>query len=165
MIAWHYTTGAKLELILNSGVLRPADIGVEPPEKPILWFSLHPYYENSARKGLRDDSGRVTRAATVAEMYEMGGGLFRFGCPINQLKHGEVLRKAAKMQSIVWRKLLKGAVAMGASAGDWWGHIGEVPIADLVFEAMDDKLKWRPFEELFDVTHDEAELVSSEGIA
>lgn len=155
MIAWHYTTGVKFELIMESGVLRPADIGVEPPELPILWFSLHPFYDNSARKGLRDDTGRMTRAATVPEMYEMGGGLFRFGCPITRLKHGEVLRKSAKMQSIVWRKLLKGAAAMGANAGDWWGHIGELPIADLKFEAMDDNLKWRPLEDVVELVPQE----------
>lgn len=152
MIAWHYTTGAKLELILQDGVLRPADIGVAPPEQPILWFSLHPYYDNSARKGVRDEYGRVTRAATVPEMYEMGGGLYRFGCPITKLKHGEVLRKAAKMQSIVWRKLQKGAAVMGANPGDWWGYIGELSIVDLSLEAMDDNLKWRPFDEVAEIS-------------
>ena len=38
MLAWHYTTGRKFQHITASGILVPADTGVEPPEKPVLGF-------------------------------------------------------------------------------------------------------------------------------
>jgi hypothetical protein len=38
MIAWHYTTGSKLPLIRESGVLRPTDAGIEPGEPDPLVF-------------------------------------------------------------------------------------------------------------------------------
>lgn len=142
MIAWHYTTGEKYKLIKELGVLMPADIAVVPPELPIVWFSTHRYYDGSARKGIEDAAGRI-RPATIPEMYEHGGGLVRLGCPIAKLKHGEVLRKAAKMQSIMWRRLLKTANDMGANSGDWWGYVGgSMPISDLQIEVMNSNLKW-----------------------
>lgn len=142
MIAWHYTTGEKYALIKELGVLMPADLFVTPPELPVVWFSTHQYYEASARKGIEDEAGLV-RPASVQEMYEHGDGLVRFGCNISKLKHGEVLRKAAKMQSITWRRLLKTAHKMGANAGDWWGYVGgSMPISDLQIEVMDSNLKW-----------------------
>lgn len=145
MIAWHYTTGEKFELIQQSGMLLPADIGVEPPELPIVWFSLAPYYENSARKGIPDESGQAYRAATVEEMYELGDGLYRFGCPISKLLTGERLRKAAKMSMIQWKRLLKMAQHMKATPGDWWGLPGgNLEITGLRIEKMGPDMKWRP---------------------
>ena len=41
MIAWHYTTGLKLPLICESGLLRPPDVIMAPEweRRPVLWFS------------------------------------------------------------------------------------------------------------------------------
>lgn len=146
MIAWHYTTVDKFELIQQSGMLTPADIGVQPPELPIVWFSLATYFENSARKGISDTTGAGLRAATVEEMYELGNGLYRLGCPISKLLTGERLRKAAKMSMIQWKRLLKVAQHMKATPGDWWGLPGSnLEIAGLTIETMGPDMKWKPF--------------------
>ncbi len=61
MISWHYTTGDKYELIKKSGLLLPADIGISPPERPILWFSTHPRYEPTALKPLCGAQSKIWR--------------------------------------------------------------------------------------------------------
>ena len=141
MIAWHYTTGDKYELIKNSGVLLPADIGVKLPERPILWFSTHPKFEPTAMKPLVNAQGPI-RMLTLEELRDMAGGLVRFGCPVTRLKFGENLRKEAKMQSIVWRGLVKRALKVKASQGDWWGHVGSMSLDEVTVEVMNDHKAW-----------------------
>jgi hypothetical protein len=141
MIAWHYTTGKKFDLILSSGVLLPADIGVVEPELPILWFSTHPRYEPSALKAIAYSDGTHS-TATLEELYELAGGLARFGCSISRLKCGENLRKAAKMQSLVWRRLVKRGAQMKANPSDWWGHVGTMPLDEITIEIMNTHMQW-----------------------
>ena len=143
MMAWHYTTGQKYELIKQTGILLPADIGVKPPEQPILWFSTHPKYEPSAMKPIKDANGNFIRL-TLDELRDIGGGLYRLGYPINQLKCGENLRKAAKMSSIWWRRLAKGGANLKADPADWWGHIGSLPLSEVTVETMDSNKRWIP---------------------
>lgn len=144
MIAYHYTTAQKYELIKQSGLLLPADIGVLPPELPILWFSTHPRYEPSALKPLGDEYGNVIRMLTVKELHERAGGLVRFGISVSNLKRGEELRKAAKMSSTVWRKLEKSGKKIKANPSDWLGHVGSIDIQEVTIEVMDENMVWRP---------------------
>ncbi len=141
MIAWHYTTAQKFDLILKSGKLLPADIGVVEPELPILWFSTHPRFEPSALKAISYSDG-TRRTATLEEMYEMAGGLARFGCPISRLKCGENLRRAAKMQSLMWRRLAKGGLHMKANPSDWWGRVGTMELDEVTIEVMNTDMQW-----------------------
>lgn len=144
MIAWHYTTGTKFKLISASGHLTPATLGVEPPEQPIVWFSINQYFENTAKKGVQTEDGAY-RSATLEEMLELGEGLYRFGYPIQKLKCGEPLRKAAKMKSITWRFLAKRAKSMKANSLEWFGHVGENPLSieGMSIEVMGTDLKWK----------------------
>lgn len=145
MIAWHYTTGQKYDLIKQTDMLFPAEAGVVPPEQPILWFSTHPRYEPSALKPMADpQTGKIIRLLTVDEMYEMTDGLYRFGYPISELKCGENLRKAAKMPSIAWRRLVKAAAGLKAAPSDWWGYVGSLPLSAVTIEMMDANKRWVP---------------------
>ena len=95
-------------------------------------------------KPIGDEDGNFLRMSTLEELQEIGEGLVRFGCPISRLKCGENLRKAAKMQSIMWRRLAKQALSMKANPSDWWGHVGPMQLDGLKVEVMDEKLAWRP---------------------
>jgi len=143
MISWHYTTGDKYELIKKSGLLLPSDIGVSEPERPILWFSTHPKFEPTAMKPLHGAQGFI-RMLTLEELREMAGGLVRFHCPVRRLKFGENLRKEAKMKSKIWRGLAKAAIKVNANENDWWGHVGNMEIADLKVELMSNRMTWLP---------------------
>lgn len=144
MLAWHYTTAQKYKLIKESGLLLPATIGVLPPERPILWFSTHPKYEPTALKPLGDGRGNIIRLLTMEELYAMAGGLVRFGCPVTSLKHGEDLRKTAKMSSIMWRRLQKSGRNQKANPCDWWGHVGSMTLDEVTVQVMDAEMTWRP---------------------
>lgn len=145
MIAWHYTTGQKYKLIKQSGILLPSYIGLLPQEQPILWFSTHQRYEPSAMKPIGDSNGNFIRMPTLDEMRVMGGGLYRLGYPIRQLKSGENLRRAAKLSSFWWRRIAKSGTKLKANPTDWWGHAGSLFLSEItVVETMDVSKRWIP---------------------
>ena len=47
---FHYTTGLKLQQIINSGAIQPTTAGIEPQEKPVAWYSTSPHWEPTASK-------------------------------------------------------------------------------------------------------------------
>lgn len=140
--AWHYTTGDKFTLIIESGLIVPAATGVKPPERPIVWFSLNQYFEMTARKGLANESGLV-RTASVQETREFGGGLVRFGLDAGRLipwKGGE-LRKAARMGYTTAKKLEEAGIRQGASPFEWLGLLEPVPVDECAIMVMGEGYK------------------------
>ena len=95
-------------------------------------------------KPLVDSNGKIIHRLTVDEMWEMADGLYRFGCPLVHLKCGENLRKAAKMSSIWWRRLVRSGAKMKAHQADWWGHVGSMSLSEVTVEKMDADKRWIP---------------------
>lgn len=143
MIAWHYTTAQKYQLIQQSRLLLPAHIGVAYPERPILWFSTNQAYEPTALKPLSDDRGNIIRMLSVKELYDMAGGLVRLGCSVRALKQGDNLRKASRMPLTIWKHLQQTGKRQKANPADWWGHIGTMPLEEVTVEIMDTNMVWR----------------------
>lgn len=86
---WHYTiwTG-HAELILESGVIRPATELLEEEEKPAVWFSHNEVWERSAAKTpLRNFGGKLKYPSQETE-HRDGGGLWRFGVDDETAPHG-----------------------------------------------------------------------------
>jgi len=141
MLAWHYTTGQKFPIIIERGELVPSAIGVKPPEKPILWFSLNQYWEHTANKAIADANGNLRRL-TMRETFNLGGGLVRFGYEAKNLHVGDALRRKASMSASVWRGLCAEGRRQNAAPSDWCGSIVPVPVPALVVEVMNDAFKW-----------------------
>ncbi len=141
-MAWHYTTGEKFPLIVADGVIRPAAIGVKPPERPIVWFSLAQHFEMTARKGLMNAAGQI-RTASIQETREFGGGLVRFGIDAARLipwRDG-VLRKAAGMRYATAKMLDARGIQQGASPFEWLGSLDPVPIDECEIQVMGEGYK------------------------
>ena len=136
MIAWHYTIGKHLDSILGMGMLLPASIGVEPPERPVVWFSLDQTWERTAAKAMVDTRGRMHRLS----MHETAlhcGGIYRLGIDAKALNVGEALRKAARISSTVWRQLCAEGIRQGASPSNWCGAVGAISVDDLCIERLE----------------------------
>jgi hypothetical protein len=140
LFAWHYTTGNKFQLIKNERLLRPSGIGVFAPERPVLWFSTNPVFEPSAMKTRLVNGKR--QALTLHQLYDLGGGIVRFGCPLHRLKHGPDLRKSAKMSGAIWNALVSAGKRMGGDSAEWWGYVGTMLLDEVVVEVMGHDLKW-----------------------
>lgn len=134
-MAWHYTTGEKFALIRRHGLLLQATKGVMPPERPVVWFSLNQQFEPTARKGIIKNGVQVW--ATLDEMRQLAGGLFRLGIDPSQLLHVEVLKRRARINAATWRVLCATAADVGADPGLWFGCLDPVPVSGLAVEFMD----------------------------
>ena len=139
-LVWHYTTGEKFQLIARTGVLLPATANVPPGEKPILWFSAHPYFEPTARKAVHMCGG--IHILDVPELYSRGGGLVRFGLQESSLMGWENLNKVSGMGRAQCRSLEAAGRRQGANPNDWHGCFDPVPLGSCAVEVMDENLKW-----------------------
>ena len=64
-MVWHYTILDAFRSILRDGFIKPATQFVPPGERPVVWFSSNPVWENSAAKGVTEGGRR--RTATFDE--------------------------------------------------------------------------------------------------
>lgn len=140
MLAWHYTTGQNFIKIVNSGFLKPIDIDVRPPEKPILWFSLNQKWELTANKAVMESHG--IRRLSMEETFRLGGGLVRFGIELNKLYLGVELKKRSRMSTTIWNALCKEGLKQKAKPSEWCGTLNAIPVDDLVVEVMSDDYAW-----------------------
>ena len=83
---WHYTKGCHLPQILESEVIRVADILLDPRERPVVWFSPHPLWEPTVTSLWAD--------LPIEEIAVRAGGLVRI----------EVRAEAAPVSWRSWRK-------------------------------------------------------------
>lgn len=88
-LLWHYTIwNGRAELILETGVIRPANELLEEGEKPVVWFSRNEVWERSAAKtAIRNFGGKLKYPSQEAE-HRDGGGLWRFGVEEATAPHG-----------------------------------------------------------------------------
>jgi len=144
MIAWHYTTGQKFERIARSRELRPPSISFNPPERPILWFSLNQFWEQTANKAYRQEDGAIVQLDMLGTM-EQGGGLVRVGVMVtdSRLHRWPRLAEEARMPEAVIEELSRVGVERGANPEDWAGMFTSVRLAECVIDVIDaSAVKW-----------------------
>ena len=130
-LAWHYTVGNHFLKIMESGYLRPTDIGIEPGEKPILWFSTNQTWDQTACKAVLKD-GKICRISKE-ETRNLGGGLYRFGMPIDRLHMWPKLVRKARMTPNVQRLLEIEGRKQGANPSEWCGLTSNPIAIDKIF--------------------------------
>lgn len=125
-LAWHYTTGEKFLQIVEDGVLVPSDIYVNPPERPVLWFSLNQEWEPTACKHWKDRATGVVSRLTREETHERGRGTVRFGCDPSALIPWDELPRRAHMQRQMSTGLAIVGLQQGAMPSQWMGSLSPI---------------------------------------
>lgn len=141
MLAWHYTPGVRFKGIVDAGFIRPAVAGVPENEKPVVWFSLNPYFEETARKIFTDGRGNQ-RVLLMEETRSLGEGLYRLGVAPKSLLTGEALRMRARIKRETWAQLSARARAIGSDPSSWFGSLTPVNLTDCTVQVMNDDLTW-----------------------
>ena len=122
---WHYTVGARFLSIVSDGMIKLATAGLPIDEKPIVWFSTNPDWEQTANK-LSLAYGKLIRLDR-ARTAELGGGLVRIGVAPETAPHDWcALKELSGMSGRVAQGLYRAAIEMGAHPGDWWGAFDAV---------------------------------------
>lgn len=138
-IAWHYTIARHFWQIMNDGFLRPTAIGADPGERSVTWFSMAPYFEQSARKGIFENGRR--RTCTLKEM--RAAGLYRFGIDERRLIAWPKVGHEAGIADI--QGLTQAGRKMGADPTQWRGAFDALPVGDLIAQRMNDSAEWEDF--------------------
>lgn len=71
MKLWHYTSKDRIDTILDSEVINLATAGVPDRERPAVWLSSNPIWENTATKGVVENG--IRRSVTKDEMDSLCG--------------------------------------------------------------------------------------------
>jgi len=132
---WHYTTLASLQVILEDGFLEPSPlyddessaelIADSAKERPVLWFTSSPNWEETANKALRslEGSRQLDREGTL-EYFGLARVGVSEGYPLE--KFLRITRKSRQKKRLT-NRLIRTAVEAGSNPhGDWWGTFERV---------------------------------------
>lgn len=127
---YHYTIGAYLPPIIEAGELRPATAGVPSGERPAVWFSTNPEWEETANKmTARKVKGRVVfTMGTKESTLKAGGGLVRIAVrPEAAPLSWEDFRALSGVAKEHADSLEKAARDQGANPDEWRVSFDPVP--------------------------------------
>ena len=136
MKVFHYAPLTRLDVIVNSGYLRPSNAGASS-ERPLLWFSSNQKWEPTATKML------ITPLGLKALSFEQQAsrfGCIRFGLDKDDLRLmswkqacdvGEIKRDARRAMELYGRK-------RGAKSEHWHAVCANVSLSDMTFEIWKD---------------------------
>jgi hypothetical protein len=122
-VRWHYTIGKCLESILQDGFLKPATANMWPGERPIVWFTTSPEWEQIANKSRIDTMTGISITLTREETEKDGRGLFRIGVPDNfPLKRFKRITRETRQEPSITKAFIAIALEAGSNPHrDWWG--------------------------------------------
>ena len=124
---WHYSMYPQLLTMLRDGFIRPATTFVEPPERPIVWFSKSQTWERTVTKGVRLPDG-----SSVTLVFR---GMLSHGVrPVRIAVSPEIapydwpaLRRLSGMESRMANGRVRVAGELGADPRRWRGTLPSRP--------------------------------------
>jgi hypothetical protein len=72
MLVYHYTTEFKLVAIFGDGILKTTDARIDRDERPAVWFTASPRWEETANKLFQDAEGNI-RSLSSQQTFELAG--------------------------------------------------------------------------------------------
>lgn len=141
---WHYTVASHYNQIIADGFIKLATLYVNKNEKPAVWLSSNPNYEETVRKTLRDsETGEVMKDLSRDELFEKG--VLPVRLEINssfiKLHTWEDFQKESRINHEVADTLVKVAEKWGAYPEDWYTSFEPISTANgvLSVECWDGK--------------------------
>ena len=112
----------------RDGLIKPATALVEPPERPIVWFSRNQFWERTVTKGMKFRDGRLIEldfnAMIERRLFPVRIGVLPETAPFDWLS----LRKMSRMRPEMADGLVHVAEKVGADPRDWFGTFTPVPM-------------------------------------
>lgn len=128
--AFHYTTGSKLNQIINTGHILPSTAHIEPHEKPVAWFSTCPRWEPTASKVCIP--GKLGQLITAKAQ----NGLVRITVPASVAPHTfQQLPAIAGTPVKTCVGLLLSGLELGADPGAW--RFTPTPVPTYLFREVE----------------------------
>jgi hypothetical protein len=140
---YHYTTRECLKLIQADGQIRQVSEFVPAGEKPAVWFSFEPEWEETANKPVADPQGQLTRG-TKETTHALAGGLVRIAvkpeaAPIDWTQY----KKLSGISADNARSVFNAALSCGMSVKNWRSSFEPVPESEWISIEYWDGREWR----------------------
>jgi len=117
---------------MRDGLIRPATARVEPPERPIVWFSKNQFWERTVTKGMKFRDGRLIEldfnAMIKRRLFPVRIGVLPETAPYDWLR----LRRLSRMEPEMAHGLVRAAQQVGADPRDWRGTFTPVAVKEWV---------------------------------
>ena len=130
MKIWHYTVGVHLKSILESKQIKPATAYISDNEKPVVWLSSNPNWEETANKAIMKD-GEVISLSRI-ETAKYCGNLFRIEVDSTLLYNWEYFKNKSGIDKKTSKALEDVAYKQGANPNDWWVCFEPISIYDCI---------------------------------
>ena len=114
---WHYTKAIHLPKIISSGYIDVKSLKIPTGEKPVAWFSRHPFWEPTVSFPWGMD-GFIARGIVPCRV-----SVLPDAAPLNWT----ALRIQANISGHSAKYLLRVAKDCGANPLDWYGSLVPVP--------------------------------------
>ena len=148
-LRWHYTVGIRFQQIAESGEIRPAMAYVPKNEKPAVWFSTNPVWEQTANKSWMNENGSLVHL-NMKQSAEHGNGLFRIGVLADTAPHDwQAFKKLSGITAKAAEGLYNRAKVQDARPGQWYVTFETVPkFAWISIEVWDgvNPAGWTPYD-------------------
>ena len=139
---FHYTVAEHY-----NAIVRPATEGVAPGERPAVWFSIHPQWEPTATKALRDRKTGTVHRATWKEMRRYGPIRIEVGPEAASHSWEDYLRLSGASVATA-RGLEQAAKNWGANAFQWRVSFDPVPTEKWLAVEQWSGTGWKPIHRL-----------------
>ena len=131
--------------IVKDGVIRPATEGVPPDERPAVWFSIHPTWEPTATKALKDRKTGQAHRASWKEMQQLEPVRIEVGPDAAPHGWDDYLRLSGA-SVVTTRGLERAARRWGANALQWRVSFDPVPTQQWLEVEQWSEKGWEPIQ-------------------
>lgn len=126
-LLWYYTTGRKLNEIIELGEIRVGSLGTSKKEKAAVWFSANQDWDPAANEPWQAPDGAVLRL-NKDQTFVMGGGLGRIGVAPEVAPHDwKAFKSLSGISSKAAKELYNSAIQAGSRPGQWFASFENVP--------------------------------------
>ena len=128
---WHYTVHQKYQKIIATDEIRPATKNIDYNEKPVVWFSTNPDWEETVRKPIRDSlTGKETESLSKDNLFIRGFPPVRIEAnpDLVKLRSWRHFRKHSGVSKASIKVMLKLAKLWRANPKEWYITYKPVPL-------------------------------------
>ena len=142
---FHYTTETRLEIIIQSEIIRLASADIEnKKEKPCAWVSSNPKWEATATKMIRNQKGEPTQMTFEEQLKNFGCA--RIEVESKSLLPWKTIRKIAKIKPKMADAMESWGIQIGGSPSEWFGSFSPIDINRWIRAEIFRDGKWVEYE-------------------
>jgi hypothetical protein len=128
---FHYTTMEKLGKILDSRSIFTATGYVPKNERPVVWFSTNPVWEETANKGIMDALGRISDGSRE-KTHKGAGGLARIEVPESITVNWLTFKLESGIKPVLAKRLARIAKKQNSKPSEWRVSFTSVPESEWI---------------------------------